>query len=318
MSRSPLKLQLCCVVGLAAFAADAGLVRVAAAGQPVAIIEAIQANGTSLQFMDFVELGQIIELGATGTLVLGYFRSCWQEEISGGTIRIGEDESVVENGQVKRTRVECDGGRLMNGADDNADGVYILGRASVTLGAIEQPESRGLAVAGVPTTEPSPQAADTSASAGEAPATIVEPRAQAGTSFTQTAAVTAAIQRLVTAARAARREVAEKTGQHEPDSLSIVMPGEPWLRVFSRQPIIRVDPASFPPIVLMRLDVEEPVVALMNDHRYVDLATEGVILAPGGLYRIESDKLALTFRVDPAARMAASGHLGGLLILRGR
>jgi hypothetical protein len=56
----------------------------------------------------------------------------------------------------------------------------------------------------------------------------------------------------------------------------------------------------------------------MNDHRYIDLATEGVILAPGGLYRIESDKLALTFRVDPAARMAGSGYLGGLLILRGR
>ncbi len=317
MSRSPRLAQLCCVAGLAAFAADAGLVRFAAAGEPVAIIEAIQAPGTGLQFMDFVELGQIIELGRTGKLVLGYFRSCWQEEISGGTIRIGEDESVVEHGQVMRTRVECDGGRLMNGADDNADGVYILGRASVTLGALEQPESRGLSVA-APTTEPSSQVAATSAPTAEEPPTIVEPRAQAGTSFTQTAAVTTAIQRLAAAARAARREVAEKTGQQEPDSLAVVMPGEPWQRVFSRQPIIRMDPASFPPVVLVRLDVEEPVVALMNDHRYIDLATEGVILAPGGLYRIESDKLALTFRVDPAARMAGSGYLGGLLILRGR
>jgi hypothetical protein len=304
---------------LAAFAADAGLIRSAAAGEPVAIIEAIQATGTALQFMDFVESGQVIELGTTGTLVLGYFRSCWQEEIAGGTIRIGEDESVVEHGQVKRTRVECDGGRLMNGAEDNADGVYILGRASVTLGMNEVPESRGLSLSGdAPTTVPQSQASGLPASEDEAPATIVPPRAQAGTSFTQTAEVTAAIRRLEAAARGARREAAEKTGQTEPASLSAVMPGEPWLRVFSRQPIIRIDPASFPPVILLRLDADEPVVALMNDHRYIDLATEGVILAPGGLYRIESGKLALTFRVDPAAGMAGSSYLGGLLILRGR
>jgi hypothetical protein len=84
------------------------------------------------------------------------------------------------------------------------------------------------------------------------------------------------------------------------------MPGEPWLRVFSRQPIIRIDPASFPPVVLVRLDVEEPVVALMNDHRYIDLATEGVILAQRSL---SSRAVALTFRVDPA-QMAGSGYLG--------
>jgi hypothetical protein len=84
----------------------------ATAADPVAIVEDIKASGVDLQFMDYVEAGRVISLGATGTVTLGYLGSCMQETITGGRVTVGSEQSRVDGGKVKRMRVECDGGDL--------------------------------------------------------------------------------------------------------------------------------------------------------------------------------------------------------------
>ena len=44
----------------------------ASAGEPVAIVVELAAEGTGLQFMDYVEEGHVLDLGADGTITLGY------------------------------------------------------------------------------------------------------------------------------------------------------------------------------------------------------------------------------------------------------
>ena len=77
---------------------------------PVAIIEDIQATQNTLSFMDYVNEGQVIKLGNSGKLVVGYLSSCLRETITGGTVTIGSRQSQVTDGQLLREDVECDGG----------------------------------------------------------------------------------------------------------------------------------------------------------------------------------------------------------------
>jgi hypothetical protein len=84
----------------------------ARAGDPVAIVEEIQASGNPLRVMDYLEAGQRIELHPGESVILGYLASCWRERITGGVILVGAEQSEVQGGQVKRSRVECDGGNL--------------------------------------------------------------------------------------------------------------------------------------------------------------------------------------------------------------
>jgi hypothetical protein len=78
--------------------------------EPAAIVEEIIAAKPSLGIMDYVEPGDSIALKTDERLVLGYFRSCVQETIVGGTVTIGASESAVVGGTVTRRKVQCDGG----------------------------------------------------------------------------------------------------------------------------------------------------------------------------------------------------------------
>src|SRR5262245_9445814 len=99
----------------------------ASAGEPVAVVEQIEAPSTGLEFMDFVEVGRLIKLRAGESMSLGYFGSCIQERIVGGSVQIGANQSNVEGGEVTREQVECDGGRLQLDANSNdSSGVLIL------------------------------------------------------------------------------------------------------------------------------------------------------------------------------------------------
>lgn len=84
----------------------------ALAGEPVAIVQSIEASGAHVSAMQLVEPGQVFDLGRRERLVLGYFESCMHEEITGGRVTVGLGRSTVENGRVRRRRVECDGGAL--------------------------------------------------------------------------------------------------------------------------------------------------------------------------------------------------------------
>jgi len=85
----------------------------AAAADPVAIVEDVEAAGAKVRFLDYLEKGQRIVLTRSGRIVIGYLNSCLREEIAGGEVVIGTEQSIVSGGKVSRVRVECDGGRLL-------------------------------------------------------------------------------------------------------------------------------------------------------------------------------------------------------------
>jgi len=94
----------------------AGLMMVATAataGGPAAIVEAIEPARADIAAMQYLERGRIIDLGRTGSLVLGYLDSCLREHITGGIVTVGSSRSVVTGGRMTRERVECDGGALI-------------------------------------------------------------------------------------------------------------------------------------------------------------------------------------------------------------
>ena len=83
-----------------------------AAQIPVALVEEVSGAPAGVEFMDYVETGKTIELGARGGIVLSYLNSCVCETISGGTVTVGTDQSDVQGGKVARTKVPCDPGNL--------------------------------------------------------------------------------------------------------------------------------------------------------------------------------------------------------------
>lgn len=112
----------------------------ACAGEPVAVVEEVRAVTAGVQFMDYLEDGQRIVLGPGESVILGYLGSCWRERITGGTVTVGREQSVVVGGEVRRQRVDCDGGTL-DLADSEADksGVLVL-RAPEDQSAGELPK----------------------------------------------------------------------------------------------------------------------------------------------------------------------------------
>lgn len=100
----------------------------AAAGGPAAIVEETDAPSLRLQAMDYVVEGQRIALQPGEAIILGYLASCQRERITGGEIVVGAAESQVVGGDVKRNRVECDGGAMDIAADQAAKSAVMVFR----------------------------------------------------------------------------------------------------------------------------------------------------------------------------------------------
>jgi hypothetical protein len=101
--------------------AGAGLwlvAHLAFAAAPAAVVEDVHGKIAGVEFMDYVAPGRVIVLGPKDGLVLGYLRSCWREAITGGTVTVGESQSVVRAGRVERSLVACGGSRPQLGAHD--------------------------------------------------------------------------------------------------------------------------------------------------------------------------------------------------------
>ena len=79
---------------------------------PAAVVEEVTGDSAGVQFMDYVEAGQIIKLGPQDKIVLGYLSSCWQEVITGGTVTVGIDRSDVAGGMVERSTIACKGNKM--------------------------------------------------------------------------------------------------------------------------------------------------------------------------------------------------------------
>jgi len=93
------------------------LVSPVAAQTPAAVVEEVGGGVAGVQFMDYVEPGQVIRLGGHDRIVLGYLKSCWRETIIGGTVTVGTEQSEVAGGEVVRAKIACEGGKMMLSAE---------------------------------------------------------------------------------------------------------------------------------------------------------------------------------------------------------
>jgi hypothetical protein len=92
----------------------AGITLIGSAGAgpvEVALVEKVNGEPSGVEFMDYVHTGQVILLGSGDSIVLGYLHSCVQETITGGVVTVGSNQSDVQAGAVRRTRVQCVSGR---------------------------------------------------------------------------------------------------------------------------------------------------------------------------------------------------------------
>jgi hypothetical protein len=80
----------------------------AAAEAPVAVVEEVKSKSAGVEYMDYVAAGKVIKLAPKDSIVLGYLKSCWRETITGGTVVVGAEQSMVYLGQVDRVKVECE------------------------------------------------------------------------------------------------------------------------------------------------------------------------------------------------------------------
>ena len=90
------------VVGYLGFTASA------LAQAPVAVVEEVTGKPSGVEFMDYVLPGKVIKLGPKDSIVLGYMKSCWRETITGGTVLVGAEQSMVHEGEIERVKVDCD------------------------------------------------------------------------------------------------------------------------------------------------------------------------------------------------------------------
>ncbi len=98
------------------------------AQQPAAIVEDIQLTGATLSQFDYVAPGRVIDLGAAGTLTLGYLASCERERIEGGKVTVGKEQSTVVGGSVKRLKIACDGGSLQLSSEQSQQSLAVVFR----------------------------------------------------------------------------------------------------------------------------------------------------------------------------------------------
>jgi hypothetical protein len=88
------------------------LARPAVAESPVAVVEEVSGKVSGAEFMDYVTPRSVIKIGAGGSIVLSYMRSCRREKISGiGTVIVGTEESIVHLADLKGEKTDCDPGQ---------------------------------------------------------------------------------------------------------------------------------------------------------------------------------------------------------------
>jgi hypothetical protein len=102
---------------------------IAAAADPfeVAVVESISSNISGVEIMDYLRTGQVIQLRPDQTIVLSYETSCVRETITGGTVTVGIDRSLVVSGQIRRFEGPCDAPSKMVLTSEHSE-IAIAGR----------------------------------------------------------------------------------------------------------------------------------------------------------------------------------------------
>jgi len=93
---------------------------------PAALVEAVDgAPDAGVAFLDYVYPGKVIDLGAGGTLTLGYFDTCLSETIKGGKVTVAKGASEVVGGEVSTKKVPCQGGKMVVTAETSEAGATV-------------------------------------------------------------------------------------------------------------------------------------------------------------------------------------------------
>jgi hypothetical protein len=108
---SPSTVRRCATAGILL----AGTPGVAA---PVALVEEITGQPPGLELFDYLDSGRVFQLKPGDVIVIGYFGSCVRERVRGGTVTIGTKRSDVKAGEVDRTMVRCDSGKILQPPSD--------------------------------------------------------------------------------------------------------------------------------------------------------------------------------------------------------
>ena len=78
--------------------------------EPTALVEAV-SGASGVELMDYVYPGQVIDLGAKGSITLAHFESCVTETIRGGLVTVGEGSSDVSGGKLSAKETPCQGAK---------------------------------------------------------------------------------------------------------------------------------------------------------------------------------------------------------------
>lgn len=95
------------------------------ATEPVAIVEEASADAPVKTF-SYLSQGQIINLGPKAELLIGFLRSCVQERVRGGVVKIGADRSHVTNGQRFAKPLDCGGAAKLSRAESERGAALVM------------------------------------------------------------------------------------------------------------------------------------------------------------------------------------------------
>jgi hypothetical protein len=109
---------------------------------PVAIVEEVTGNPAGVSFMDYVTVGQTLQLGPGDIVVLSYLNSCLQETIKGGPVTIGLNQSEGASAHIDRTKVDCEAAKMMGAVGQSNDSASLIlrGKRANTIRRAPEPE----------------------------------------------------------------------------------------------------------------------------------------------------------------------------------
>lgn len=108
--------------------------------EPTALVEDV-SGAAGVELMDYVYPGQVIDLGAKGSITLAHFESCVTETIRGGRVTVGDGHSEVSGGKLTAKETPCQGAKPIITADASE-----AGAAAKRLGQGGAPASREFAL----------------------------------------------------------------------------------------------------------------------------------------------------------------------------
>jgi hypothetical protein len=136
VQRTPAVRKASLVFGIWIFATSAF------AQTPVAIVEEVTGSPAGVSFMDYVRVGQTLQLGPDDKIVLSYLNSCLRETIQGGAVTVGLNQSAGISAHIERVKVDCEAAKMMGAVGQSNDSASLIlrGKRARTIQPAPEPE----------------------------------------------------------------------------------------------------------------------------------------------------------------------------------